>query len=584
MNMLYKIKKKIKDGSLKEMLHEARWIGRYIKKHKLSIVFYIFLYIFATLSGLCNTVASKYLVDNITGKNYGFVINIALFYIAFGLFEIILNAITSRISVKINIKIVNGMRADVYNSIILSDIEHIQEYHSGDLLNRINSDVSTVSGSVIGWLPGLITRLVQFTGAFLIILYYDPVMALLALASAPVTILVSRVLVNRMRKHNKEMREVSSEIMSFHEESFSNICTVKALNIIPKFIDRHYMIQEKYAKKSIEYNKFSVITGLFMSLTGMIVSYICLGWGMYRLWFNYITFGTMVLFLQLAGTLRSSFSAIVSLVPSAVSATTSAGRIKAITELPKDNVKIMNDSLLKKGLSEGVAISLSNIDFSYRNGNKILSNVSIMAKARETIALVGPSGEGKTTAIKIILGLLKIQGGTYSIFIGDSCSKSIYQYGDLRNLFSYVPQNNILFTGTIAENLRYVKEDVSDEEIWEVLRIADAFDFVSELPEGIYTGVGEGGFNFSEGQKQRLSIARALIRKTPVLLMDEATSALDADTEKKVLMNIRAMKEDITCIITTHRPSVLDICDRVYKISSTKAYELECCKQDVKYG
>ncbi len=562
---------KIKDKLFKEMYNEAKWIYTYVKKYRLAIFFYIILYTAGSISGIGSSLASKYLIDSLTSDNTKHAKVVIMFFVGFGLFGIILNGITSRITAKINIRINNEIRSNIYDSILITDSESLSSFHSGDLLNRINGDVNVVVDSVTGWIPGLVKSLIQFAFAFFIILYFDPVMAFLALSSSPFALVVSKILTTKMRLHNGKMREASSVMMSFHEESFINLLFIKAFNLTNIFSEKHKKIQDQYKEVSLEYNKFSVITNIFMSLTGLIVSYICFGWGVYSLWKGDISFGTMILFLQLSGTLSASMSSLISLVPKAVSATTSAGRIMAFTTLAKENKADINTETLNKAIKEGVSVEMNGVSFSYRNGTKIFDNINFEVKAGEIVAIIGASGEGKTTLLKILLGMLNISSGSSVI---KTNNESIDVSPDTRYLLSYVPQNNTLFTGTIADNMRYIKPDVNSEDIIDALKTADAFDFVLDLPDGINTNVQEMGSNLSEGQKQRLSIARALLSKAPLILLDEATSALDMMTERRVLENIMCIKENTTCIITTHRPTVLSVCDRVYMINDKKITEL----------
>ena len=222
---------------------------------------------------------------------------------------------------------------------------------------------------------------------------------------------------------------------------------------------------------------------------------------------------------------------------------------------------------IKENSSKGLEIRIENVDFTYKGGEKVLSNVNLLAKSGNIVAIVGPSGEGKTTIMRIILGLINPQSGKSVMRdnLGNECALS----AATREMFSYVPQGNTIFADTIAKNMRMVKNDATDEEIIAALKTACAYDFVKKLPEGINTIIGENGQGLSEGQAQRISIARAVLRDAPVILLDEATSALDVDTEEKVLKNIIKKDSKKICIVTTHRPSVLDICERVYRINKT---------------
>ena len=568
MEFIKKVIRKIKEGMLQEMYEETKWMYTYAKKYKFQIVFYIFLGVLTTVMGLASSVGSKYLIDAVTGQDSGNIALIALFIVAMGLFSIGINAITTMISARINIKVNNEIQAEVFDKILVADWISMKEFHSGDLLNRLNGDVNTVASSILSWIPSLITRSAQFFGILAIILYYDPTMAVIALGSAPVMLIVSKTLMKKMRDYNKRMRQVSSDVMSFNEESFQNIQSIKAFDLVGLFSKRLRDVQQNYKDVFLDYNKFSVYTSSFMSVVGMFVAYACFGWGVYRLWTGHITFGTMTLFVQLSGQLSSSFKSIVSLVPSAISATTSAGRImeffkiKDESDLEDDKSKLIQNNTQGKGLS----VVLDDVEFSYNENKTVFQHADVVANPGEIVALVGPSGEGKTTMIRLLLGLINTKSGNASIkdINGVSCKIS----SATRRFFAYVPQGNTIFSGTIAENMRMVKQDATDAEIVEALKAACAYDFVNKLPDGINSKVGERGSGFSEGQAQRLSIARALIRKSPILLLDEATSALDVFTERQVLRNIMNMGYARTCIVTTHRPSVLTMCDKVYKIDS----------------
>ena len=281
------------------------------------------------------------------------------------------------------------------------------------------------------------------------------------------------------------------------------------------------------------------------------------------------------MFLSLSGTLTSSLNQMVSMIPSAISLTTSAGRLMDILDMPSEDFSEEEKvhSFLEQNRSKGISYACSGLTYSYHTGTEVFAHAGLEAHPHEIVALVGPSGEGKTTMLRLLLALLNPQEGE-SFFTGEVTGERIQNTPAARELFSYVPQGNTMFSGTIAENMRFVKPDATDEEIEQVLRQACAWGFVERLPDGIYSAIGERGTGFSEGQSQRLSIARALLRKSPILLMDEATSALDVATEREVLKNI--MRDDYprTCILTTHRPTVLGICQRVYGIREKKCVVL----------
>ncbi len=552
---------------LRSLSKEWKWLFHYISKYRLQIVFYVVIGIISTAMGLGANVASKYLIDSVVSYNKDTIVSSAVFAVSFGLAQLFINTFTSRIATVIGTKISNEIRSTVYEHIVFSKWEDISKYHSGDLLNRIEGDVGALSNSIISFIPSLVTRLTQFIGCLIVVLYYDPVMALFAFMSAPFLVLTSRLSAKMTRKYNKESRDMNGKILSFYSESIQNIQTIKAFDITKRYVGqlRDYLFL--YRKMRLDHGKFSLMMTLCLSVIGLLVSYSCYGWGVWRLWQGVITYGTMTLFLQISGKLTSSFSALVSMLPTAISIATAAGRIMEITELPVEDYKddYKTEIISQSAGKYGITLECDGLTYTYKDGDvPVVQNISFYVKPGETIAFVGPSGEGKTTILRLILGLVEPDIG--SMTMSTENSEKIPVSESTRRFCSYVPQGNAIFSGCIADNLRVVKPDATDEDLVEVLKTADAWDFINRLPAGIYTPINEKGVNFSEGQIQRISIARALLRNAPVLVMDEATSALDADTEKKVLANIMKSYPNRTCVITTHRPSMLQYCTRVYKI------------------
>ncbi len=572
--LIKKIIVKIKEGYLKEIYRETVWMYQYAKRYWLSICFYIFAGVFSTVMGLGSSVVSKYLIDAVTGVRKDRILLFAVLIICMTIAGILSNAIISRISAKINVVIQNEIQSDIFQKIIHTEWKELQPFRSGDLLNRLSGDATQVASSVISWIPNSITKLVQFIGAFMIIFYYDPVMAGIALLSAPVTVIFSRKFMHKMRTYNNEMREMTSSLMSFQDDTFQNIQTVKALDLTGVFEKKLQNLQNRYKEKMLDYNKFTVYTSSFMSAVGTGVSYICFGWSVYRLWSGYITTGTLLMFFQMANSLSSSFSSLIQIVPAAINAATCAGRLMAVSELQKEKFLDMDQvqKILENEKKE-ISIEMKDINVSYKEGKNVIQNGDCIANSGEITAIIGPSGEGKTTLIRVLLGLLYPAEGTAEL--KDTEDKKSRLSAGTREFFSYVPQGNTIFAGTIAENMRMVKKDATDEEIREALETACAYEFVKRLPDEIETTVGEKGGGFSEGQAQRLAIARALLKNAPILILDEATSALDIETEERVLKNIMKKDRNRTCIVTTHRPSVLSVSDHIYEIREGKLKKLK---------
>lgn len=566
-----------------DMKNEWKWIFKKARRYWWRISLYAAFGIIGTCMGLTATIFSKKLIDDVISHSTNTIIQSAACVIGLAVGQIVFKALTAWITAVIDTKTSNELRADIYSGILGSKWEAITDYHSGDLLNRLEGDTSTVSNGMISFIPNVITKAVQFFGALAIVLYYDKMMAVLALISAPVLVLSSRYMVKTMRKFNKQSRELNGQILSYSEESLKNIQVIKAFNLTKQYINNFSELLNVFRKVKLKYEKFSVLMSLILSSIGLIVSYGCYGWGVWRLWQGAVSFGTMTLFIQLSGSLSSSFSSLVSLAPSAISIATSAGRIKEISERTAENdadkdkaVKMLSDSA-----HSGIGVFSDKASFKYKNGESpVLDSVDFSVSPGETIAFIGPSGEGKTTLLRLILGLLEPQSGSIVFKQGNH---ELPASDNTRRFCSYIPQKSELFTGTVAENLRIVKPNATDEELIASLSQAELWNHIASLPNGLDSLIGENGVNFSEGQAQRISIARALLRQSPVLIMDEATSALDADTENKVLSNIMCKSTSRACIITTHRPSVLKYCNRIYKITSEgQIYEINASREEIK--
>ena len=512
------------------------------------------------------SVLSKYIIDAVTGFNTHGIITALVFFVLMQLFQIVTRAISGRISAKVSIRVNQEITAQVYDKLLETDWEALSEYHSGDLLTRLAGDVSTISSSILGWFPELLTRLLQFVGTLGVILYYDATLAVLALLSAPVTLLMSRYAIKMMRHHNQQMRQLSSEMMVFNEESFQHIQLIKSFDRTDAYSQKHRALQQRFKEASMDYNRFSIHKNTIMSLAATVVAVVCFSWGIYRLWSGNITYGTMTLFLQLSTSLTGAFAALAALIPGAVNAATAARRIMAIMDLPVEDRSDAEEAaaFVSKYTASTLAVEATGLSYRYDESTPVLCESSFTAEAGQIVSIIGPSGGGKTTLLRLLLGIIRPQEGSLEVCAGDGSRLAISP--STRALFSYVPQGNTMFSGTIRENLLLICPEATEEELQEVLRLSCAEDFVRELPLGLDTPVREQGGGFSEGQLQRLCIARALLSNAPILLLDEATSALDIETEQKVLNNIMQAQKGRTCIVTTHRPSVLEISHRVYRI------------------
>ena len=569
-------RERIKEGMLRDMWRQTLWIYEYARIYWKQMIFYTVLGLAGTLVSLISSLISRDMVDIITGQQAGLLARTFCLYIGFSVGNVLISQISNYFANKISISVDNAIKADIFEKMLLTDLESIQNYHTGDLLTRWSSDASNISSGVLNWIPNLVIYTVRFVSTFAVVFYHDPMFALLALIGMPVSMLMSKTLLRRMKGNNERSAAMSAKMSGFNQEAFSNIQTIKAFDLIRLYAERLRGLQREYLTMKLEFQKMSMATSILLSIVGLAVSYSCYGFGIYRVWSGAISYGTMTMFLSLSGSLTGTLNQLVSLVPTAVSLTTSAGRLMDILDMPKEDFSDADqvEQFAGQNRSDGIGIVFSGVSYAYHNGKQVFCGADFLARPKEIVALVGPSGEGKTTMLRLMLGLLHPQEGERTL-IGETDGEKIAVDPSARRLFYYVPQGNTMFSGTIAENMRNVRPEASDEEICEVLKAACAWEFVEKLPDGIYSMVGERGGGFSEGQAQRLSIARALLRRSPILLLDEATSALDVATERRVLRNIMSTTEPRTCIVTTHRPTVLSICQKVYRIREQKCVQMQ---------
>lgn len=569
MSYVQKVVKHVKQGTLRDIVRETRWIYHYARRYWGRIILYIVLGLASTAVGLGSSLLSRQLINLVVAGSrdreaFLRAVPLAGWFLGLALFRVGLSAVNARVSAQVGLQVNKEIRGDLFGKFLNTGWQPISGFHSGDLLNRLDKDAGTVAGSVLGWIPSLITGLVQFLGVLGVIVYFDPVMAVLALLSVPVSGAVFGWLTPKLRIYNQEVMAATGDLTAFCSDSLQNIQSVKAFGLVDRFREKLLELQDRHMNLALRQNGLSVKVNAGMSLLGMASAYLCLGWGVYRLWSGRIDFGTMVLFIQLSGYLSSSARSLLQLGPRVIGATVAAKRIMEVLDLPREPEEVPPQVEELRRDPRGVGVELCQAGFSYRPGKPVLRRSDFRATPGQVAAIVGPSGAGKTTLLRLLLCLIQPEEGRAELFGGSGTRLPLCP--GARTLFSYVPQEKALFSGTVAETLRLARQDASEAELWEALELAELAGAVRSLPRGLDSPIGQDGGLLSEGQGQRLSIARALLHDAPILLLDEATSALDVATERRILRNIMARYRNKTCIVTTHRPSVLTMCTQVYEI------------------
>lgn len=564
---------KLDDGTFSDFFEDWKWIFSYSRKYTKVIICYTIIGIISSTLGLVSSVASKYMIDIITGYQFEKLWLVAVIMVSSMVVSLLFTSLVNRYSTKLSIYVNNDMQADIFDRIIDADWLSISQFENGDILNRFNNDVNTVASNAVSWLPNLIIYVYSIAATLAVILYYDATMALIALLSAPILLLFGRYLMRKNSEYRRKVLEVNSKLMNYEVETFYNFDTIKSFGVMEHYSKGLRGWQERFKQTNLAYNLFTIKTNIGMSVLSAGVSFLAFGYCLFRLWTGDILYGTMTLFLEQRSKLSNQFSNLVRIIPGMLNSAVSARRIRELVELPREVHMPEQSERMRQAAQHGFTVQLEHVNFAYIQEHRVLTDSNFIASPGEIVALVGPSGEGKTTMLRMILGLLHPNQGTAQLVTQDG--ETVPIHADTRRYFSYVPQGNTLMSGTIADNLRMVKEDATEEEIKQALETACAWEFVRKMPDGIHSLLGTRGRGVSEGQAQRISIARAVLRDAPILLLDEATSALDVATERQVLRNIMHRHPNKTCIVTTHRPSVLNLCQRIYRVIDTKVTQLD---------
>ncbi|WP_302652624.1 ABC transporter ATP-binding protein [uncultured Clostridium sp.] len=551
-------KKLINIHDLKEFFIKIKWILSHAKP---VIPFLIFTTVISSASSLIsvyNTLISKSLIDNAIGGNTSQVIKYLIIMISITLGMMLLNPITSLLSTHASTKLNQNIQNKMFEHIEYSSWLEQSKFHSVSLLTRITSDVATISSTLLSTIPNIISILVTLLASFSTLIYLAPSIAIIAIFIGPFLVLVSRYFSKKLKDLYKKAQEEDVKYRAFIQESVQNIMIVKTFCMEKINMDRLIQIQNNKYNIAMKNTKLSAMTGLAMSLCSNLAYFTIFCWGALNISTGVTTYGTFTAMLQLYGKVQSPFSSLASMFPGLISTIAAAERLMELEEIPleKSSEKEVIDFINPE-------ITFEDVSFEYKKGIKIINNINLTIPYGETIAFVGPSGEGKTTLIRLILALINPSSG--KVYLKENNKKDSFNR-DYRNLISYVPQGNTLFSGTIEDNLRYGNFEATEEEIYEALKNACALDFVNELENGIETVIGEKATGISEGQAQRLAIARSFLRKKPILILDEATSALDPETEVSVLKSVKSLPHKPTCIIITHRPSALNICHRIIRL------------------
>lgn len=548
--------------------HTLKWIIKTCRRAVLPIVILTLCAVAVSYISVRFALVSKQLLDsavNFTSgnklqKNITDIILLVICQLAIQIIYTIINLHTET-------ELKNSIQRNLFSSLLKKDWTLLGKYHSGEILNRLGSDVNIVTNAVMTLMPNLFSLLSGMIMAFVALYSLDKQFALIFLAVGPFVMITARIYSKKIKPLHKKAQACQGKTQSFMLESFRNILVIKSFGAYKRITSLVHKLQNDNLKVIMKRGYLSIIANILFYVSLTIGYYFAVVWCAYKISIGIMTVGTFTAIVQLVGQVQTPFKDIAAMIPQFFSMTASAERITELENIKDENftdIGIGTEELYRKMQY----IFVNDVDFSY-DEEKIFENASVKIEKNTMVAVSGLSGIGKSTLLKLILGIIHPQNGSISINCGDTnyCSDA-----SVRGLFAYVPQGNMILSGSVRENICFMNSDISEEEIISAAKTACIWDIICEMPHGLDTILGEGGNGLSEGQIQRLSVARAVCFGAPILLLDEATSALDEETEKKMLANIKSLSNR-TCIIISHKKAAFDISDKVISVKNKKIVE-----------
>lgn len=537
------------------------WVKREMRPYRASIALLTVLNVVATVLSLGFAYLVSHVINSAANGEAKLLWIFSGVILGMLLCKILLKAIDSFYAEKLRAKIVTELRTKMFAKILRSDYAHVVQYHSGDILNRLTSDIQEVASVTVGFIPTLTGMCVQCVGAIAAILTIDPVFTLIYAVCGVVFGVIAAITRKYLKKSQKEVLQADGEHRAYLQEGISSVMTLKAYGAENKTVERSDVFAQKYYKKRMNRNFLrSSMNGVFSLLSNAGLIFAVVWCGASVLYKGNDDYGSMLSVILLLMQFQNPLASFSSVIPAYYARIASGERLAEIEELP---LEASGDK--SEAIPDFASVGFEKVSFSYGR-EEVFRDADFVLENGKIVCLTGASGAGKSTVFKLLLQVFTPQRGKVVLRTADGNTRDLT--AKERALFAYVPQGNFLFSGTIYENLTFFcdEAEITEEKIREALKIACA-EFVYDFPDGLKTELSERGAGISEGQLQRLAVARAVLSDRPILLLDEATSALDNETERRMLENIKNLQNK-TCLIVTHRVAALAIADEVWSVEN----------------
>ena len=543
-----------------------KWIFHVGKSQIGKMLVLLFTNTLGAALSVCFANFSKHIINGATEKHdLNYVLLYSFYLLILIMVQLALNLIGSSFSERCKGRLDMIFKKHMLQTVMKKDYSSIASYHTGDINNLMFNDVTVITEGFTTMLPNVVFFIVKLLSAFIYLVVIDKVFALVFLIGGIFVFLCTRMFRKTLKRLHKKVQETEGKTRSFIQEAISNLLVVKTFVVEDKISKQTDELQEENYAARMKRRLFGIAANAGLSTTFNIGYVFALAFGAYRL-LNGLDYGTVTAMLQLVNQIQGPFASLSGIMPKYYAVIASAERLMEIEKLPDEEEDNKADIDVNEIYDELSAMNFDNISFRY-DRDIILNDTSLKICKGDFVAITGISGIGKSTLLKLLLGVFKVQSGSITLQLENGAKLPVDKH--TRRMFAYVPQGNMLLSGTILDNLKFINDNVTDDEIQQAIEISCAKQFIDELPDGLMTVIGEHGMGLSEGQVQRLAIARSLLSKSPVLLLDEATSALDEATEKQFLTNLKELK-NVTCIIVSHKKASLEICNKIVRIVDSK--------------